>query len=45
MYRLLTDPDLRKRLVERGKERAARFPWAEAAEKTFSVYEEVLANP
>ncbi|HSD10257.1 MAG TPA: glycosyltransferase family 1 protein [Candidatus Binatia bacterium] len=45
MYRLLTDPDLRKGLVERGKEQAARFSWAEAAEKTLSVYEEVLANP
>jgi glycosyltransferase involved in cell wall biosynthesis len=45
MYRLLKDPDLRKGLVERGKEQAARFSWAEAAEKTLSVYEEALANP
>jgi glycosyltransferase involved in cell wall biosynthesis len=45
MYRLLTDRELRKGLVERGKEQAARFSWAEAAEKTLSVYEEVLADP
>jgi hypothetical protein len=31
--------------VDWGKERAARFSWAEAAEKTLSVYDEVLANP
>jgi glycosyltransferase involved in cell wall biosynthesis len=45
MYRLLKDPELRKGLVERGKQQAARFSWAAAAEKTLSVYEEVLANP
>ena len=44
MYRLLTDRELRKGLVERGKQRAARFSWAEAAKKTLSVYEEVLAE-
>ena len=45
MYRLLTDRELRKGLVERGKEQAARFSWAEAAKKTLSVYEEVRADP
>jgi glycosyltransferase involved in cell wall biosynthesis len=44
MYRLLKDQGLRKELVERGKRRAAAFSWAEAARKTLSVYEEVLAN-
>jgi glycosyltransferase involved in cell wall biosynthesis len=44
MYRLLKDQGLRKELVERGKRRAAAFSWTEAARKTLSVYEEVLAN-
>ena len=44
MYRLLKDQGLRKELVERGKRRVAAFSWAEAARKTLSVYEEVLAN-
>jgi glycosyltransferase involved in cell wall biosynthesis len=44
MYRLLKDQRLRKELVERGKRRAAAFSWTEAARKTLSVYEEVLAN-
>ena len=44
MYRLLTDQELRKGLVERGQQRAARFSWTEAARTTLSVYEEVVAN-
>jgi glycosyltransferase involved in cell wall biosynthesis len=44
MYRLLKDQGLRKELVERGKRRAGAFSWTEAARKTLSVYEEVLAN-
>ncbi len=44
MYRLLKDQGLRKELVERGMRRAAAFSWTEAARKTLSVYEEVLAN-
>jgi glycosyltransferase involved in cell wall biosynthesis len=42
MYRLLNDQELRKELVERGRQRAARFSWERAAESTLSVYEEVL---
>jgi len=42
MYRLLTDQELRKGLVEKGFARAARFSWAEAARKTLSVYEEAI---
>ena len=44
MYRLLKDQGLRKELVERGKRRAEAYSWTEAARKTLSVYEEVLAN-
>ena len=45
MYRLLTDQELRKGLVERGFRRAARFSWQVAARATLSVYEEVLKRP
>ena len=41
LYRLLTDGGLRAELVEKGKRRAARFSWTEAARKTLSVYDEV----
>ena len=45
MYRLFTDQELRKGLVERGFSRAARFSWVEAAKKTLSIYEEVASHP
>lgn len=44
MYRLLTDRELREGLVEKGRARAARFSWLDAAEKTLSVYEEILGH-
>jgi glycosyltransferase involved in cell wall biosynthesis len=44
MYRLLTDQELRKGLVERGRRRAVQFSWTAAGAKTLSVYEEVVAN-
>jgi len=44
MYRLLTDQELRKGLVERGRRRAAQFSWTAAGAKTLSVYEEVVAD-
>jgi alpha-1,3-rhamnosyl/mannosyltransferase len=44
MYRLLTDQELRRGLVERGRQRASRFSWVDAAGKTLAVYEEVLAK-
>jgi glycosyltransferase involved in cell wall biosynthesis len=44
MYRLLTDQELRRTLVERGRQRASGFSWVDAAGKTLSVYEEVLAT-
>jgi len=44
MYRLLADRELRKGLVERGRQRAAHFSWVEAARETLSVYAEVVAD-
>lgn len=43
MYRLLVDQELRRGLVERGRKRAERFSWVEAARQTLAVYEEALA--
>jgi glycosyltransferase involved in cell wall biosynthesis len=45
MYRLLNDLELRKGLVVRGRQRAARFSWTRAAESTLSVYEEAIEAP
>ncbi len=44
MYRLLTDHGLREGLVEKGRKRAARFSWIDAARKTLAVYEEILGH-
>ncbi len=43
MERLLTDQALRSDLIARGRERAARFTWAEAARRLLTVYNRLLA--
>ncbi|HQR40777.1 MAG TPA: glycosyltransferase family 1 protein, partial [Blastocatellia bacterium] len=40
--RALFDRELREGLVSRGRERARRFTWADAARKTAAVYRELL---
>jgi glycosyltransferase involved in cell wall biosynthesis len=40
---VLTDPSLRRRLVERGLRRAAQFSWERCARETEQVYERVEA--
>jgi len=42
MQRLLEDDDLRRDLVLRGCERAARFSWERCAAETLAVYQELL---
>jgi glycosyltransferase involved in cell wall biosynthesis len=42
--RLLGDPELRAELAARGRERAAGFTWAAAAERYREMYEHVLAR-
>jgi glycosyltransferase involved in cell wall biosynthesis len=42
MMRLLDDDDLRRDLVLRGCERAARFSWERCAAETLAVYQELL---
>lgn len=41
MYQVLSDFDLRKRLISSGLTRAAQFTWQKAAAETMKVYEEV----
>jgi glycosyltransferase involved in cell wall biosynthesis len=38
MQRLLTDPELRQQLADRGQHRAANFTWQASAEQTLQVY-------
>ncbi len=40
--RLLTDPELRDRLVAQASEHVLGFDWADVAEKTAALYGEVL---
>lgn len=44
LRRVLTDAALRRELVQRGLQRAARFTWHQAASATLQVYEHVLAR-
>ena len=41
MSRVLSDDDLRKRLVERGLERIKQFSWQKSVERLLKVFEEV----
>jgi glycosyltransferase involved in cell wall biosynthesis len=42
---VLLDDDLRRRLVARGKEQAARFSWERTAREVLEIYEEVGRKP
>ncbi|MGE4425984.1 MAG: glycosyltransferase family 4 protein [Solirubrobacteraceae bacterium] len=44
MERLLTDDDLRARVVERATEHVRRFDWAEIARETAALYAELVAE-
>lgn len=37
--KILTDTDLRKELVEKGKNNASKYSWQKTAEKTLAIYE------
>jgi glycosyltransferase involved in cell wall biosynthesis len=43
LSRVAGDEELRKRLIERGRRRAAEFSWARTAEQTLAVYAEAGA--
>jgi glycosyltransferase involved in cell wall biosynthesis len=42
LSRVLESPSLKAELAEAGRERAALFSWAQTAEATLRVYEELL---
>ena len=42
LRRLIDDPDLRGELAEKGKERAAEYPWQRTVEMTLEAYEDAL---
>lgn len=44
MMAVLTDAPLRQQMIERGRERAARFRWRESAQRHLQVIEDVLAD-
>jgi glycosyltransferase involved in cell wall biosynthesis len=41
LEKVLTDQELRKRLIDKGMKRAARFSWEQTAKETLEVYQEV----
>ena len=45
MERVAADPDLRRRLADQGRARAARFTWERAAERTLELYERAARRP
>ncbi len=44
METIITNEDLRRKLVQKGFERVKTFSWEEAARKTLKIYEKVLLN-
>jgi len=44
MYKVLTDQDLRKNLINKGLERAKQFSWEKTAKETLGVYKEVYGK-
>lgn len=42
MERVLTDREYRDRLVERGRKRAARFTWEQAADRIVQLFKEIV---
>ena len=44
MHRVLTDPDLARKLRKKGLARASQFTWERTARETIAVYEKVLGR-
>src|SRR5437762_14385728 len=45
MITLATDDDVRRRLIDLGRQRALLFSWEETARKTLEIYAEVAERP
>jgi glycogen(starch) synthase len=41
--KMLTDPELRRRLIAEAREHVLKFDWAEVARETSAVYDELIA--
>ncbi len=44
IYNVLTNEELRKKMIKRGLEKAKKFTWEKTAKKTLEVYEKVLSR-
>jgi glycosyltransferase involved in cell wall biosynthesis len=44
MLSLLSDPNLRKKLSQKGMERAKQFSWSRCAERTVEIYKTIVKN-
>lgn len=44
LIRLMTDPDLRRQLVQRGYQQRQRFSWQEAATQLLAILERIVAD-
>jgi glycosyltransferase involved in cell wall biosynthesis len=44
LYQLLTDNDLREKIVNKGLEYSKRFTWEKTVDETLEIYEEVLSD-
>lgn len=42
MERIITDEDLRRKMISKGLEQARKYDWKETAKKTLEVYKEIL---
>jgi len=44
IYLLISNEQLRQKLIERGKERIKKFNWRDCAENTLNIYKSLLSN-
>lgn len=44
MERIITDEELRKKMISKGLEQVRKYDWADTAKKTLEVYKEVLVQ-
>ncbi len=44
LRKLISDPQVREQLIQKGLARSREFTWENAVEKTWKVYQELLAN-
>jgi len=45
IYEVINNPELKKKMISKGIERAKKFSWQTAARKTLALYEDVVRKP